>query len=329
MKSKLKYLIFFLTLVLTSFFLLKNNAQKSQFNPENKSIELYSNQNGADFYELIEGSILEAKKKIFLSIFSLSDHRIIHALNKKALEGVDICIYYEKNNLFKKNINSNIKLHPVSVKGIMHRKILIIDENIVILGSCNFSKSSLHIHDNLMIKLLSYELAKAIIECQQTSIAPIKKFFFIGGQSVELRMLSEDIDGLKRIIEEIDKAQKNIRIAMFTWTHPKLTSAIIQAKERGVDVDIIIDKNSYEARELQKKFKSNGVKCRLSKKEALLHHKFAFVDDHLLIMGSANWTRSAFTINSDCYILLNELNEHQINYMNDLWYKIDHEASQL
>ncbi|MEE8638406.1 MAG: phospholipase D-like domain-containing protein, partial [Candidatus Margulisiibacteriota bacterium] len=91
------------------------------------------------------------------------------------------------------------------------------------------------------------------------------------------------------IIEKLDQAKKSIYLAIYAFTNEELCQALINAKNRGVDVRVIRDskqtKNSqYEA------LKKAGIE--VIKSDLTLHHKFCVIDESGLFMGSFNWTRA-------------------------------------
>lgn len=320
MKSKLIKLLFIIIGVLsTLFFILSKENHRDS--PEEKII-LFSNQNNDDLEKIIENAIFSAKHSLFIQIFSLKDQRIIQALEKKANEGIEIEIIYDaKHNPYIRK-NSKIKYTPKESKGLMHRKILVIDKQIVILGSANLTKSSLRMHDNLIIKINSPFLANTIIDRKDSKTSISKRTFIVDNQEIQLWLTPQDKEAESYIISLIEKAQKSINIAMFTFTNSKLASALIKAKIRGVDVKIIVEKSSFNADKIINKFKSEGIYAMLSKKPVLLHHKLAWIDGSILVLGSANWTYSAFHINEDDFIVLNNLTESQKIFMQELWKKI-------
>ena len=108
---------------------------------------------------------------------------------------------------------------------------------------------------------------------------------------------------------------------MFTWTRRDLAKAIIAAKARGVDVQVVIDhyQGNGAGAPIVKLLKQGGVSVRLSQGGPLLHHKFLYVDGKILVNGSANWTKAAFTANDDCFMILYNLTDKQSERMDDLW----------
>jgi phosphatidylserine/phosphatidylglycerophosphate/cardiolipin synthase-like enzyme len=115
---------------------------------------------------------------------------------------------------------------------------------------------------------------------------------------------------------------------MFTLTHPEITQALLRAKKRGVEVTIAAD--YYTAKGASKKtletMRNGGIKILNSQGRQLLHHKWAIIDDLTLIMGSANWTKAAFSKNQDFLFFLFPLNQDQRKFLNKLWNVIEMES---
>jgi phosphatidylserine/phosphatidylglycerophosphate/cardiolipin synthase-like enzyme len=111
---------------------------------------------------------------------------------------------------------------------------------------------------------------------------------------------------------------------MFMWTRRDFAHEIVQAKNRGVKVEVVIDNhNGHGAGASIVDFlKKEGVNVSLSKGNGLLHHKMMVVDNHTLVIGSANWTKRAFKENDDCFLILTPLKEAQQKKLEGLWKNI-------
>jgi len=242
---------------------------------------------------------------------------VIHALNQKAQKGVEITVVHDTSTN-QKGYEKLVKIHrqPLKMSGLMHQKILIVDHEKVWIGSANFTTESLRLHDNLVTGLISPELSQTILHEKP------QRTFKIGGQLFEFWNLPRDRkEGLTRLIKLIDAAQKTVRVAMYTWTHPLLTEAIIRAHERGVSVELILDRGQANGvgRKALKSLINSGVSVWLSSGHKLLHHKCLWVDGTILVNGSANWTRAAFSRNRDCFFILHNLTEDQQKKMESMW----------
>lgn len=112
------------------------------------------------------------------------------------------------------------------------------------------------------------------------------------------------------IIREIDKAQKELLIAVYAFTNDELARGVAQAKKRGVSVQVVLDREFDAANEKsQGRFlegqkipvkRLSGMKPAVPEKEpGLMHQKFAVIDRKIIFTGSYNWTRSADNSNDE------------------------------
>ena len=262
-------------------------------------------------------------------MYAVSDPLMLKWLKAQAQKKIHVSLYFDPST---GNIESApfFEAIPFKAQGLMHRKILIIDEHLVFLGSANMTSSSLLLHDNLTAGIYSPELAQFLKDplhhkphIPRKKQPPTAKFIFQAGpQKAELFLLPDKSgEALNQLIHTIERASHTISISMFTLTHPSLTAALIKAKNRGVDVTLCID--FYAGRGASKKalseLKAAGIPILFSGGQQLLHYKWALVDHHTLIFGSTNWTQAAFAKNQDCLLFLEELSSFQQSYLNKLW----------
>lgn len=111
----------------------------------------------------------------------------------------------------------------------------------------------------------------------------------------------------KAILDLINSAKKEIRLAAYSFTSPEVVKALIQAKHRGVDVKLVVDykgnmgKSSIAAMNL---IVNTGIPIRTIQKYAIHHDKFIIVDRVSVETGSFNYSRSANSRNSENAIVL-------------------------
>jgi len=291
-------------------------------------IRLYSNQTRQDIKLLFLQALSRANQSIFLSMYGITDAQVLNVMSKKSFENISISVKYDPSASapLKKLLPSSINIQPIKTAGLMHRKILLIDRTQVFLGTANLTPTSLHHHANLIIGIYHPELAAFLEEPNATAYS-----FKIQQQQGELFLFPDPHkSGLLRLIQCIDSSKIKITIAMFTLTHPDIGEALIRAKRRGVDVLIAID--AYTARGASKKMvnilEKEGIHFFLSQGKELLHHKWAVIDEQVLVLGSANWTKAAFNKNHDFLLFLFPLKEKQIHFLKDLWTIIETESPQ-
>lgn len=324
-------------LVLAFIFSQSERLAEARLPQDGHPPELFANQTRDDLRQVILSGIQEAKQSILLIIYTLTDDKVIQSLRKKSEEGIDVWVICDAKASphAASKLGSKVRIVKRFATGLMHQKILIVDEQRAWIGSANMTGESLRVHGNLIMAIYSPHLAAAVIKkakCMKAS-ASERSFshcnFGVGGQKLELWFFPDDPNGVQRLIQLIRSAEKTVRVAMFTWTRNDLASAVIEASLRGVNTEVVIDRHSGlgSSAGIVKVLCEGRIPVRLSQGNALLHHKFLYIDGKTLVNGSANWTKAAFTKNDDCFIILHDLTEEQRVLLDRLWEVIVAESS--
>ena len=135
-----------------SFFVWFRTVSSPALPSTKNPILLYSEQCGDDLKSLFLSAIYSAKTSIFILIYGLTDPEIIQALNEKYAQGVELRVFYDKGG--SKNLSKQLPLNTafaVKTSGLMHKKVLCIDDHLTFLGSANLTETSLRLHDNLVV----------------------------------------------------------------------------------------------------------------------------------------------------------------------------------
>lgn len=291
--------------------------------------ELYSNQLCDDLRMTMTAAITDAKQSVVLMIYNLTDDSVIAALRQKAAQGVPVRVIVDAKACpaAKRRLGSQVTTLRRSPTGLMHLKVLVIDEQQVWIGSANMTYDSLRVHGNLIVAIHHPELARAVVEralaLPASGHAPVMSplAFALSEQEGELWFLPGGARAYERVLQLIGQAQSRLSIAMFTWTRPDFVQAVIAAAARGVQVEVFIDRRQGQGAgaEVVHDLVAAGIPVCLSRGDGLLHHKTLVVDDRILVTGSANWTRSAFKNNDDCFLVLNPLTAQQRQLFAQLW----------
>lgn len=286
---------------------------------------LYSNQNRDDLRDLMIQAIDRAGESIEIAVYALSDIDVIRRINHKAEEGlkVQIIVDADASSDVKRKLHPNTHIIYRSAIGLMHLKILIVDQEQVFMGSANFTTESLRAHGNIVVGFWNAQLAK---DLHTAILKKPKRRMSYGG--TQLHCLPDDDRALRELITLINEAKERVCVAMYTWTHPALTAAMQRAAERGVKVEVIMDAGSSTgtSRTAFSQLSEVGLAPRIQSHWGLLHYKMAWIDGETLVLGSANWTRSAFTRNSDALIVLRELPDRQAKTAEKIWKAIRRES---
>lgn len=293
------------------------------------SVTLHANQLNEDLAGGYLNAINSAEKSVLVMVYSINDSKIIQALNRKQASGVPVKVITDAkaSRSLRKKLNSDIDLHQRFFKGLMHLKIVVIDEKEVWLGSANLTTESLKRQPNLVLNVVHPDLAAMVAQKALNLQGNFrrgrlsKRKFTVPGQELELSFFPDEKEGAEQLKQMIRSAKKTVRIAMYTWTRMDLAEEVVAAKERGVDVQVALDRGASlgSSRKIYDFLQKNAINVTRSKGKALFHHKFLCVDDAVLVFGSANWTKAAFKTNDDCFAVIKPLTEEQVKKVQAVW----------
>lgn len=119
------------------------------------------------------------------------------------------------------------------------------------------------------------------------------------------------------ILREIDAAKKELLVAVYAFTSDDLAAALVQARKRGVAVQVVIDREFDRANENSRGKlletqkipvrRLSGMITKTAEKDAgLMHQKFAVIDRRIVFTGSYNWTHSAENRNDENLLIFHD-----------------------
>jgi hypothetical protein len=128
----------------------------------------------------------------------------------------------------------------------------------------------------------------------------------------------------KAIIENINQAQAFINIAMYVFTDKEIAASLINAQDKGVKVRVYLDRSQIESTySVSRLLVQKGIKVRISSNNYIMHHKFAIIDNRLLLTGSYNWTFAANNKNEENLMIIDdpEVIARYQNQFEKLWFE--------
>lgn len=102
----------------------------------------------------------------------------------------------------------------------------------------------------------------------------------------------------KKILEALDEAIATIDVCVAWFTNDTLQKKLLEKKNAGCKVRIMIDANHTNQRhgvDLNP-FEHKAIKA---ERKGIMHHKFCVIDNNITIHGSYNWTTNAETKNNE------------------------------
>jgi phosphatidylserine/phosphatidylglycerophosphate/cardiolipin synthase-like enzyme len=129
--------------------------------------------------------------------------------------------------------------------------------------------------------------------------------------TVEIAFTPGDaVDNL--IIAAIDRAQTEILVHAYTFTHRRIAQALINARHRGVTVAVLADREQARAvpQNVLAQLANGGVEVWLDGNFAAAHNKVIVIDAGLpratTITGSYNFTLAAQRSNAENIVVLHD-----------------------
>jgi phosphatidylserine/phosphatidylglycerophosphate/cardiolipin synthase-like enzyme len=108
-----------------------------------------------------------------------------------------------------------------------------------------------------------------------------------------------------KLIDKVNSAQKSIYIAIYSFTLDDLASALISAKQRGVDVKVIFDYDqSTSSYSDDEKLIAAGIPIARRNGSGYMHNKFTIIDGNLIATGSFNYSQNADERNDENLVFI-------------------------
>lgn len=102
------------------------------------------------------------------------------------------------------------------------------------------------------------------------------------------------------IIHEIRSARHEILVLAYSFTSKPIAQALVDAKLRGVHVDIVLDhSNEHELYTDMHFFLEQGLTPLIDPQHAIAHNKVMVIDNRTLLTGSFNFTQHAENDNAE------------------------------
>ncbi len=220
---------------------------------------------------------------------------------------------------------------------LMHNKVFVFSNDHVWTGSTNISSTcsggfnanvSYLIKDKAVADLYRKEISQMYDE--EKFHTDKKKIF-----AKDLKLSDETILDLyfapnenilnEAIIPSFKSAEKSIYVAMFYFTNKNILKELVDAKNRGVDVKVIVDAsfaNDFER--YIKLMREAGIPVKVENWAGKMHCKLAVIDDEITLTGSLNWTNSAVNFNDENFLRIKSerIAKETKNYFDELWRSI-------
>lgn len=107
------------------------------------------------------------------------------------------------------------------------------------------------------------------------------------------------------ILEQLLSAKESILVQAYSFTNPAIASALADARSRGVNVVVLLDKSHRTQKYSAADYTANaGINTFIDDRHAIAHNKIMIIDGQVVITGSYNFTRAAEKSNAENLVII-------------------------
>ncbi|MEM7101875.1 MAG: phospholipase D-like domain-containing protein [Bacteroidota bacterium] len=282
---------------------------------------------GAQVLDTLIALIESATETIDCSVLNNGRQDIVNALTAAHNSGIRVRYIADQGSA--NTVLTPSPAFPV-VKGngdaLMHNKFMVIDAETVNnswvwTGSTNWTNNNISTDPNNIVLIQDQALARTYVREfeemwgsdgdlpgifnakfgeNKTDNTPHK--FVIGGSEVECYFSPSD-NTTSKIEAALLSATNSIEFALLSFTHNALGSAINDQHDSGVNVRGIIESTGDQGTEYDF-LVGEGINVQSHPLSSQLHHKYALVDENIVVTGSHNWSNSAEQRNDENTLII-------------------------
>lgn len=109
-----------------------------------------------------------------------------------------------------------------------------------------------------------------------------------------------------KVIEWIEKANYTLHILIYSFTLDSISDALIDAKDRGIEIKIVFEKSQISKYSEYWKLRNAGVSVRNDTNSKSMHHKVMIVDNAVVLSGSFNWSQNGQDNNNENLVIVRD-----------------------
>jgi phosphatidylserine/phosphatidylglycerophosphate/cardiolipin synthase-like enzyme len=286
-----------------------------------------------EYYFDVLNQIKQAKSKIYLFVYQIEftssetsrPRTLLNELVNAKNRGVDVKVMFNDDSINVDKLRTFLSQNGIPYKERdLHSKVVVIDDRLVYIGSSNWRVSSLQYNNELNIKsnnINTIKDANAYLDAIWNGQPTLN---LTDNSSIEKLISGGYYDSVKNAI---DSAKTRIRLIMKfidnystdpTHKPSNLLRALVDAKNRGVDVKVIIDDTVPSS--VRDFLKNNSIPTKLDPSSTQSTHVKSILIDNTVYVGSHNWMTITLSV-GDTTIKVNNsyISDDFIAYFDNLW----------
>ena len=276
---------------------------------EERNVEIFSLPNKW-WIDKVVNFIDNAKKRIYLEVYILTEKRIIEALVKAKNRWIDMKIILEKNVFWSPTINKksfqelekvwiNVKYSSENNYTFTHSKFYIIDD-FFLVSTGNMSHSTFTVNKEFFVKSSNISDLKLLEQLFSDDFSNKKSII------CSYNLISSPNCSREMIGNLLKSAKKEIYIYNQEISDEEILSILKEKKKKWLDIKLIIwDKNKVKRNtQVFLDLKNLGIEI-ISPKKPYIHAKLVLIDWSYIYVWSINFTANSFDNNREVWVIFN------------------------
>ncbi len=273
--------------------------------------------------------INQASFKIDICVYDFNYQPLIDAIIQAKNRGVQIRFVGDGDNVntagyvAMQNNQVPTTLRPAS-SNIMHNKFMVIDDQILIAGSMNYSDTDVMRNNNHTLFIRDALLASQYTaEFNQMFNATFGTRKIQAVNNMEIQTPKATIrayfgpkdDLLNAVLRNLQGTPKRVYFMIFSFTHPQIAARLIELKALGTEIIGIFDEGQASNQYSQDEALAlvgipvafDGNENNIGFAGGKLHHKSMIIEyetEKIVLAGSYNWSKAATQANDENLIQL-------------------------
>jgi len=109
------------------------------------------------------------------------------------------------------------------------------------------------------------------------------------------------------VLENLGRATTSVLVQAYSFTSAPIAKALADAKKRGVEVRVILDKSNVTGQYSSADFVAHAnIPTYIDAKHAISHNKIMVIDCKTVLTGSFNFTKAAETGNAENLLVIKD-----------------------
>ena len=110
------------------------------------------------------------------------------------------------------------------------------------------------------------------------------------------------------VVENLNKATNSVLVQAYSFTSAPIAQALVDAKKRRVNVQVILDKSQRTEKYSSADFVAHaGIPTFIDAKHAIAHNKIMVIDGRTILTGSFNFTKAAESNNAENLLVIKDI----------------------